>query len=404
MSTEVLEIPRIISVDDHVVEPPDLWTARMSAKYRDRAPRVERSKATVTWTGGFFAYERSDDGADSDWWIFEDYEFAVPAVMHGAGVKDVDNVPTTYEAMDPSAWDQSARIAAITADHVDAALCFPNTMPRFAGQAFAQRADKELALACIRTYNDWLIDEWCGGAGRGVLLPVAIVPFWDPELSAQEIRRVAKKGCFAITFPENPHPVGFPSLYDAQWDPLFQAAADAGVVVCLHIGSSSKMQTTAPEAPFIISSTLTFSNGMGALLDFIFSGILDRIPRLRIALSEGQVGWMPYLLERADKLWSERGSNSFGSTLPAPPSSYVPGRVWGCIFDDEVGLRLRDLVGMDQICYETDFPHADSPYPNTLETVRKIVTKAGLNDGEIYKLLRGNAIEAFGLHRFGINE
>jgi len=113
---------------------------------------------------------------------------------------------------------------------------------------------------------------------------------------------------------------------------------------------------------------------------------------------------MPYLLERADKLWSERGSNSFGSTLPAPPSSYVPGRVWGCIFDDEVGLRLRDLVGMDQICYETDFPHADSPYPNTLETVRKIVTKAGLNDGEIYKLLRGNAIEAFGLHRFGINE
>jgi len=400
--TDLLGIPRIISVDDHVVEPPDLWTARMPKKFRDRAPRVERSKAISTWTDGFFKFERTDDGVDSDWWIYEDYEFAVPAVMHGAGIDGIDNVPTTFDAMDPSAYDQRARIAAITSDHVDAALCFPNTMPRFAGQAFAQRSDKELALACVRTYNDWLIDEWCGGDGKGVLLPVALVPFWDPELSAREIERIAAKGCCAITFPENPHPLGFPSLHSGEWDPLFAAAAEAGIVVCLHIGSSSRMQTTGPDAPFIISSTLTFSNGMGALLDFIFSGTLDRIPGLRIALSEGQIGWMPYLLERADKLWSERGRNSFGSTLPAPPSSYLPGRVWGCIFDDEVGLRCRDLIGMDQICYEVDFPHADSPYPNTLETVRKIVTRAGLDSDEVYKLLRGNAINAFGLHRYGI--
>ena len=403
MPEELLEIPRIISVDDHVMEPPDLWTSRLAARYRDRAPRIERAKATVTWRDGFFRFERSEDGTDCDWWVYEDYEFAIPAVMHGAGVKDVDNAPTTFDAMDPSVWDQSARIAAMRSDHVDAALCFPNTMPRFAGQAFAQRSDKDLALACVRAYNDWLIDDWGGGEGKGVLLPVAITPFWDPELAAAEIERVAAKGCCAITFPENPHPLGFPSLYALEWDPLFRAAADTEMVVCLHIGSSSKLQTTSPEAPFIISSTLTFGNVMGSVMDFVFSGILERIPDLRLAFSEGQVGWLPYLLERADKLWAERGSNSFGSTLPAPPSSYLKDRAWFCIFDDETGLRNRDVIGMNQICYEVDFPHADSPYPNTLETVRKIVGRAGLDNEEVYKLLRGNAIEAFELGRFGID-
>src|SRR5262245_20761004 len=107
----------------------------------------------------------------------------------------------------------------------------------------------------------------------------------------------------------------------------------------MHIGSSSRMPATSPDAPFIVSSTLTFQNAMGSLLDYIFSGTLERFPTLRIAYSEGQVGWMPYVLERADKLWAERADNSFGTSLPRPPTSYLPGRVYGCIFDDETGLR-----------------------------------------------------------------
>jgi hypothetical protein len=143
---------------------------------------------------------------------------------------------------------------------------------------------------------------------------------------------------------------------------------------------------------------------MGSLLDYIFSGTLERFPELKIAYSEGQVGWMPYVLERADKLWAERGDNSFGTSLPRPPTSYLPGRVYGCIFDDEIGLRNRDIVGIDQICFETDYPHADSTFPESKQVAIDICTKAGLDDGEIYKLLRGNAISAFGLERFGITE
>ena len=111
---------------------------------------------------------------------------------------------------------------------------------------------------------------------------------------------------------------------------------------------------------------------------------------------------MPYILERADKLWEERSDNSFGTSLPEPPSSYIPGRVYGCIFDDATGLRNRDVIGMDQICFETDYPHADSTFPHSKEILTKICAEAGLNEAEIYKLTRGNAIQAFGLERFGI--
>jgi predicted TIM-barrel fold metal-dependent hydrolase len=231
-----------------------------------------------------------------------------------------------------------------------------------------------------------------------------MVPLWDAELAASEIRRTAAKGSFAVTFPENPHPLGLPSIHDKNhfWDPFFTACAETGTVVCMHIGSSSKMPSTAPDAPFIISSTLTFQNAMGSLCDYLFSGTLVRYPQLTIAYSEGQVGWMPYILERADKLWEERSNNSFGTSLPNPPSSYIPGRVYGCIFDDSTGLRNRDAIGMDQICFETDYPHADSTFPHSRETLTKIAHEAGLSDGELYKLARGNAINAFGLERFGI--
>jgi predicted TIM-barrel fold metal-dependent hydrolase len=231
-----------------------------------------------------------------------------------------------------------------------------------------------------------------------------LVPLWDPELAAAEMRRCADKGSHAITFPENPHPLGLPSIHskDHHWDPVFRAAEETETVVCMHIGSSSKMPSTAPDAPFIISSTLTFQNAMGSLCDYLFSGTLERFPGLTIAYSEGQVGWMPYILERADKLWEERSDNSFGSWLKDPPSSFIPGRVYGCIFDDATGLKNRDVIGMDQICFETDYPHADSTFPHSRETFTKIVQEAGLNDEEIYKLARGNAIKAFGLERWGI--
>jgi predicted TIM-barrel fold metal-dependent hydrolase len=267
-----------------------------------------------------------------------------------------------------------------------------------------ERADKELAALCVQAYNDWMTGEWCAGDGAGRLIPLTMIPLWDPNLAAAEVRRCAALGSHAVTFSENPHPLGLPSIHSGTWDPFFAACQETDTVVCMHIGSSSRMPGTSPDAPFIISSALTFQNAMGSLLDFIFSGTMERFPRLRLAYSEGQVGWLPYLLERADKLWQERSDNSFGTNLLSPPSSYLKGRVFGCIFDDETGLANRDVIGMEQICFETDYPHADSTFPRSEQIAAGICEKAGLDDRETYQLLRGNAIFAFRLDRYGIDE
>ncbi len=406
----MLEIPRIISVDDHVVEPPDLWQSRLPARFLDRGPRIERKKLRFAGDGsggGGSSIGWIEDAEKGEWcdvWYYDDLVSPFMMLSAAVGFEEVGFKVTTFDEIRKGAWDQTARLADMDANHTEAAICFPNTLPRFCGQTFYEREDKELALLCVKAYNDWMIDEWSAGAGHGRLIPLTIVPLWDAELAAAEVRRCAGKGSFAVTFPENPHPLGLPSIHDKSrfWDPFFTACQETETVVCMHIGSSSKMPSTAPDAPFIISSTLTFQNAMGSLCDYLFSGTLARFPELVIAYSEGQVGWMPYILERADKLWEERSNNTFGTWLPEPPSSYVPGRVYGCIFDDRTGLRNRDVVGMDQICFETDYPHADSTFPHSKETLAKSSEEAGLDQEEIYKLARGNAIRAFKLERFGI--
>ena len=402
------DIPRIISVDDHVVEPPDLWSSRLPAKDQDRGPRIVRQKIRFVGDGkggsGSVGWVEDAEGDWCDVWYYDDLVSPFMMLSAAVGFDEVGFSVTTFDQIRPGAWRRDERLADMEANHTEAAICFPNTLPRFCGQAFYERADKDLAGRCVVAYNDWMIEEWCGDGARGRLIPLTMVPLWDPAAAAAEVRRCAAAGSFAVTFPENPHPLGLPSIHDKDrhWDPFFTACAETGTVVCMHIGSSSRMPSTSPDAPFIISSTLTFQNAMGSLCDYLFSGTLERFPTLTIAYSEGQVGWMPYILERADKLWEERSDNSFGTWLPNPPSSYVPGRVYGCIFDDATGLRNRDVVGMDQICFETDYPHADSTFPHSKQTLQKISAQAGLSDEEIYKLARGNAIRGFGLERFGI--
>ena len=398
-------IPRIISVDDHVVEPPDLWSSRLPAKYRDRGPRVERDTAVFNFEGGVFSYEKGvEGGTPCDWWLYDDLVYPFPKLSAAVGFDDLDIEPVTFDQIHPAGWIQKERLAAMDENHVDASICFPNVLPRFCGQTFYEREDKDLALLCVQAYNDWMIDEWCGGDGAGRLIPLTLIPLWDPVAAAAEVHRCADKGSFAVAFSENPYPLGLPSIHDKDrfWDPFLRACEETDTVVCMHIGSSSQMPSTSPDAPFAVSSTITFSNAMGSMCDYILSGVFVRFPRLKIAYSEGQVGWMPYVIERMDKIWEERGDATFGIDLPEPPSTYIPGHIWGCIFDDEIGLRNRDIIGMGQICFEVDFPHADSTYPHTLDVATRICTEAGLSDDETYKLMRGNAIDCFGLERFGI--
>ena len=209
------DIPRIISVDDHVVEPPDLWTSRLPAKYQDRCPRVERDSAVFNFEGGEFTYQKGvPGGAECDWWLYDDLVYPFPKLSAASGFETLDVEPVTFDQIRPGGWKQADRLADMTANHVDASLCFPNVLPRFCGQTFLEREDKELALLCVQAYNNWMIDEWCAGDARGRLIPLTLIPLWDPAAAALEVHRCADKGSFAVAFSENPYHLGLPSIHD----------------------------------------------------------------------------------------------------------------------------------------------------------------------------------------------
>lgn len=396
------EMPWIISVDDHILEPRDLWQRELPASMRDRGPRVSRERCTLDFKGGRILLERDvPDGQWCDVWLFDDLVLPT-GLLHAAGGLPREqhaNVPAIYEDFRPGTYDQAARLADMDANHVEAAINYPNTFPRFAGQGFAERQDKQLALACLQIYNDWMIDEWCGGAGRGRLIPLTLVPLWDAELAAAEVRRCAAKGSHAIAFSENASKLGFPTLYSGHWDPLFEACEETETVVSMHIGSSSSMPTTSPDAPLAVSMSLNSQNAQGSLADFVFSRTLEKFRSLKLAYAESQVGWIPFLVERMDGVWHEGVG---GVDLPEPPSSYLRGRVYGCVFDDLHGLRSRHEVGMGTILFETDYPHPNGTFPDSLAAAHKLCVEAGLDADETYRFVRGNAIECYGLQRFGI--
>ena len=228
-------------------------------------------------------------------------------------------------------------------NHVEASLSFPS-FPRFCGQTFYERKDKELADLCVKAYNDWMLDEWCAPS-NGRLIPLIIVQLWDPELAAAEVRRNAAKGCHAVTFSEIPPFLGLPSIHDKDgfWDPFLAACEETGTVVCMHIGSSSKMPSTSADAPPAVGSTLTYMNAAMSLTDWLMSGVFERFPRLTIAYSEGQIGWIPYVLERADQVWEDnRGWGGVADKVKRPPSEYYFEHVYGCFFDDPHGLQNID--------------------------------------------------------------
>src|SRR5215831_6156701 len=317
------DIPKIISVDDHVVEPADVWQTRLPTKYLDVGPRVERAPlGEMTFVGGNFSYAKGE-GNPCDWWHYEDKKIPQTRLSAAVGFDrdEVKITAITYEEMRPGCYDPKARLQDMDVNWVEASLSFP-TFPRFCGQTFMEAKDRELAEACVYAYNDWMVEEWCGDSG-GRLIPLPIIPLWDAELAAAEVRRNAARGARAVCFSEIPAVLGLPSIHTGQWDPFFAACADTGTVVCMHIGSSSKMPATSGDAPVAVAATLSFGNAMSSLTDFLFSGVLVRFPTLKLAYSEGQIGWIPYILERTDDVWLEhRAWGGVRDTVPDPPSTY----------------------------------------------------------------------------------
>ena len=384
------DFPKIISVDDHVIEHRTVWLDRLPKKYHDVGPRTIQERGTMKYVGGVFSYEPSDDGELCDWWLYEDKKIPQTRLSAAVGF-DRDEVKVTgitYEEMRPGCWDPKARLEDMEMNHVEASLSFPS-FPRFCGQTFMEAKDRELAEACVYAYNDWMVEEWCGDSG-GRLIPLCIIPLWDAELAAKEVRRNAARGSHAVCFSEIPPHLGLPSIHSGFWDPFFRACEETKTVVCMHIGSSSRMPATSGDAPVAVAASLSFNNAMASLCDFLFSGVLVRFPSLKLAYSEGQIGWIPYILERADTVWEEhRAWGGVRDIVPEPPSTYYYRQIYGCFFRDQHGIDALDKVGVDNITFETDYPHTDSTWPDTKEVATELMR--GVPSDVVEKIMRGNA-------------
>ena len=393
-------LPWVISVDDHVVEPKDVWWSRLPVALRERGPYVVEDTCEVTFdpVTGAHGFVKGGEGPVADWWVYGDALRPIPQVMACAGFSPDQFTlqPIPFSEMRPGCWEPTARLADMDIARVERSLCFP-TFPRFAGQMFLESPDKEIADLCVRAYNDWMIEEWCGPSG-GRLIPLGLVQLWDADLAAAEVRRIAAQGVRAITFPELPSYLGLPSIHDRHrfWEPLWRACDETGVTVHMHIGSGSKMPQTSIDAPSGVGVAVTSINAFMALSDWLLSGILARHPNVKIAFSESQVGWMPYVFERCDRVFQQSsGWSKIDPDVTELPSSYVPGRVYGCFFDDMVGIATRELIGVPQMLFETDYPHQDSTWPRTPEVVAEIAAR--VSPHELERIMRTNAIELLDL-------
>ncbi|WP_045877823.1 amidohydrolase family protein [Pseudofrankia sp. DC12] len=376
-----LEDMIMVSIDDHMIEPPDMYKNHVPLKWRDQAPKVVRS-----------------EGVDE--WVFQGQKTSTPfgmAATVGWPKEEWGFSPGAFNELRPGCFDVHERVRDMNAGGVLASMCFP-TMAGFNARTFSEAADLDLSLIMLQAYNDWHIDEWCA-AYPGRFIPLGIVPMWDVDLAVAEVRRLAAKGCRAISFLEAPHGKGWPSFLSGHWDPMLAALVDENMVLCLHIGGAWDLVRLAPEAPvdhtIVIPSQLTMLTAQ----DLLFGPTLRRFPALRVALSEGGIGWIPFYLDRIDRHYQNQAwiDNSFGDKLP---SDVFREHFLACYITDPAGLKLRHEIGMDVIAWECDYPHTDTTWPEAPEYAWAEFQGAGCTDEEISKITWENACRFFGWNPF----
>jgi len=372
----------LVSIDDHVIEPADMFERHVPAKYAAQAPRV------VT----------NDSGCDE--WIFEG---------HTAGMMGLNAVvtwpkeewgfdPVGYAEMRPGAYDVHERVRDMNRNGILASMCFP-TFAGFSAGTFQAADDKNLAEVMVQAYNDWHIDEWCA-AYPDRFIPLAIGPVWDPHALAAEVRRVAAKGCRAITMPELPHIQGLPSYHNLDyWDPFFRAVSEEQVVMCLHIGQGFNAINGAPDGP--IDNLIILATQVSAIAaqDLLWGGAMRTYPDLKIAWSEAGIGWIPFYLDRCDKHYKNQRwlGHDFGDKLP---SDIFRDHSLACYVTDPTALKVRADIGIDIIAWECDYPHSDSIWPDAPEVVLADLNAAGASDADINQITWENTCRHFSYDAF----
>lgn len=381
---------RLISVDDHVIEHATVFSDRLPTRFRDAGPRLITADRELR--GGHILGEVVVREGEQTW-VYEDRLYPQLALNAVAGLDPKEwlgREPTRYDQIRPGCYDPGARLADMDTDGIHAMLLFP-TFPRFAGTTFLDAEDKSVALLCVQAWNDFIIDEWSGPA-PGRFIPMMILPLWDVELCVAEVRRMAARGAKCIAFPENPYPLGLPSWSSGHWDPLCAVAQEHALPLCMHFGTSGRVAGPSPDCnPLAV--TVSFGlNSMMTMSDLLFSTVFHDFPDLRVVLSEGGIGWMPWLLERAETVW-DRHRWYGGVNTDVNPRDLFARHIYGCFISDDAGISQREVIGVDNIMWECDYPHADSNWPNARKQLAESLL--GVPDDEVHKIVELNARRVF---------
>jgi predicted TIM-barrel fold metal-dependent hydrolase len=365
----------VISVDDHLVEPPDMFEGRLPAGLQERAPRiVETRNGHEVWE---FEGERH-------------FQVGQNAVA-GRRPESVKVEPFRFDQMRRGCWDIDARIRDMDINGIWASLNFPSMITGFCGRVFSQAKDAELGLAVTRAWNDWMHDEWWQPYPDRII-PMGITWLADAELGAEEIRRNAARGFTSVTLPERPHRIGLPSIFDEYWEPILAACAETDTVISLHVGSSGMVEFP-PGAPSIqLGATLFGQLSLTACAEWVWSGWAVKQPNLKIAMAEGGIGWVAMLLDRLENIVDRSGYalDGFGGLRPA---DVLRRNFWFCTIDDPSTIVTRDVIGVDHIMFETDYPHGDGTWPDTQALIEQVWGELPVD--ELRKMLHQNAAKLY---------
>jgi predicted TIM-barrel fold metal-dependent hydrolase len=368
----------IVSVDDHIIEPPHLFERHLAKRFLPNAPRVRHIAAK-----------------NEDIWEFEGKPTIGPQLnaVVGRPKEELGYEPTGYGQIRAGCWQPAARVDDMNVNGVAASLNFP-TFAGFALEMFVTSPDKELALALIQAHNDWMVDEWVAHAPDR-FIPMCSLPLWRPEVAVEELRRLSRKGVRNISFPSSTADLGLPNIHHKGWNPLWDALAEEGTMLNIHCGGGSGTEYIALDSPVETILTKRGLSSMAVVTEWLWSDVIRDYPNMKIMLSEGDAGWIPYIMERAELVLDRHGPwTGQKKRRSQSMTELLRDHFYFCFIEDEYALKNRHEIGVDLLCYETDYPHADVTWPYGPEVLMKNFNVANVPDDEIDLITWKNACKA----------
>jgi predicted TIM-barrel fold metal-dependent hydrolase len=367
----------IVSCDDHLVEPRHMFEGRLPARLQARAPRI-----VVDDTG-------------NEAWTFDD---RLQPMIGGNAVAGISREmrhyyePTRFTQMRRGCWDPDARVRDMDIAGIWASMNFPSNVSGFCGRVYSHCSDPELGRATTRAWNDWFHEEWYS-VHPTRFIPLGLTHLEDPEAGATEIRRNADRGFKAVSMPELPDKIGFPSISSDYWDPIMRACAETGTVAALHIGSSGVPDVVPAQHSQKLLTTLFPFSALRSCAEWLWSGYPAKYPELRVAMSEGGLGWVAGLIDRLQSNWEHTGyaEDALGNGMS--PVEVLQRNFWFCSLLDPSTIDTRHAIGIENIMFEVDYPHGDGYWPDCQAVIER--TWGHIPDHELRQMLSLNAAALF---------